>query len=66
MFLPINGRASINDLIQGLVVQSGNDAAIVIAEGLAKSESAFAQMETDYARQIGMTKSTFANSTGLP
>ena len=66
MFLPLNGKASVNELIQGLIVQSGNDAAIVVAEAMAKSESGFAQLSTDYARQIGMTKSTFANATGLP
>ena len=66
MFLPLNGRASVADLIQGLIVQSGNDAAIVVAEGMAKSEPAFAQLMTEYARRIGMPKSTFANATGLP
>jgi serine-type D-Ala-D-Ala carboxypeptidase (penicillin-binding protein 5/6) len=66
MFLPLNGRASVSELIQGLIVQSGNDAAIVVAEAMGKSEAGFAQQMTDYARQIGMTKSTFANATGLP
>jgi serine-type D-Ala-D-Ala carboxypeptidase (penicillin-binding protein 5/6) len=66
MFLPLNGKASVNDLIQGLIVQSGNDAAIVVAEAMAKSEAAFAQQLTDYVRQLGMTKSTFTNATGLP
>lgn len=66
MFLPLNGKASVNELIQGLIVQSGNDAAIVVAEAMAKSESSFAQLSTDYARQLGMTKSTFTNATGLP
>lgn len=66
MFLPIKGRATVNDLIQGLIVQSGNDAAIVVAEAMGKSELGFAQMMTDYARQVGMPKSTFSNATGLP
>ncbi len=66
MFAPLNKRVKLSDLIQGIIVQSGNDAAIVLAEGMAGSEEAFARMMTDYARRIGLTKSTFANSTGLP
>ena len=66
MFAPLNTRVTVEDLLQGIVVQSGNDACIIVAEGLAGSEEAFAQMMTDYARRIGLTKSTFGNSTGLP
>ena len=65
MFVPINTRASLELLLQGIVVQSGNDASIAIAEGLAGSEEAFAKIMTTEARRIGLEKSTFANPTGL-
>jgi D-alanyl-D-alanine carboxypeptidase (penicillin-binding protein 5/6) len=66
MFLPIHGRTKVIDLIQGAVIQSGNDACIALAEGIAGSESAFAAKMNERARAIGLTKSYFANSTGLP
>jgi D-alanyl-D-alanine carboxypeptidase (penicillin-binding protein 5/6) len=65
MFVPINTKATVSDLIQGIVVQSGNDACIAVAEALAGSEAKFAEMMTAEARRIGLPKSTFANSTGL-
>jgi D-alanyl-D-alanine carboxypeptidase (penicillin-binding protein 5/6) len=65
MFVPINTRIRIDELIKGIVIQSGNDAAIAVGEGLAGSESAFAKMMTDEARRLGMPKSTFRNATGL-
>jgi len=66
MFAPLNSMVSVNDLIQGITVQSGNDAAIILAEGIAGSEEAFAKQMTEYGRTIGLQKSTFANATGLP
>ena len=66
MFAPLNSMVSVSDLIQGVTVQSGNDAAIILAEGIAGSEDAFAQRMNDYAKEIGLTKSHFVNSTGLP
>lgn len=66
MFAPLNTQVTIQDLIPGIAVQSGNDAAMILAEGQAGSEEAFAQQMTEYARSIGMKKSTFRNSTGLP
>jgi D-alanyl-D-alanine carboxypeptidase (penicillin-binding protein 5/6) len=66
MFAPLNTAVSVNDLIQGVTVQSGNDAAIILAEGIAGSEEAFAKQMTAYARTIGLEKSTFVNATGLP
>lgn len=66
MFAPLNTNVTVEDLIQGAVVQSGNDACIILAEGLAGTEEAFAEMMTNYARRIGLKKSTFGNSTGLP
>jgi serine-type D-Ala-D-Ala carboxypeptidase (penicillin-binding protein 5/6) len=66
MFLPIHSKARIEDLIQGAVVQSGNDACITLAEGLAGNERAFAEKMTARARELGLQKSYFANATGLP
>ena len=65
MFVPINTRVRVDELIKGIIIQSGNDAAIAVAEGIAGSEPAFAKMMTDEARRLGMPKSTFANATGL-
>jgi D-alanyl-D-alanine carboxypeptidase (penicillin-binding protein 5/6) len=66
MFLPIHSRVSIDNLLHGVIIQSGNDACIVLAEGIAGTESAFAEMMTKRARELGLAKSTFGNSTGLP
>tara|TARA_R110002073_G_scaffold91740_5_gene215675 strand:+ start:3112 stop:4245 length:1134 start_codon:yes stop_codon:yes gene_type:complete len=66
MFLEPNTRVRVGDLLQGIIVQSGNDACIVIAEGLEGSEEAFADAMTVRARELGLTNSTFANSTGWP
>ena len=66
MFLSINKREKLSELIKGIVIQSGNDAAIAIAEHMAGSEEAFARAMEQYARSIGMTRSTFGNATGLP
>jgi D-alanyl-D-alanine carboxypeptidase (penicillin-binding protein 5/6) len=66
MFAPLNSMVTVSDLIQGITVQSGNDAAIILAEGIAGSEDAFARQMTEYGRQIGLEKSTFVNATGLP
>ncbi|MFP4275018.1 MAG: D-alanyl-D-alanine carboxypeptidase family protein [Paracoccaceae bacterium] len=66
MFLTTADRPTVEDLIRGIVVQSGNDATVVVAEGLAGSEEAFAQMMNDRARALGMTQSSFVNSSGWP
>lgn len=66
MFVPLNTTANVGDLLQGITVQNANDACIAIAEGLSGTEDAFAQLMTDEARALGLEKSTFANSTGLP
>jgi len=65
MFVPVNTEVSLGELLQGIIIQSGNDACIAIAEGMAGSEEAFAQMMQTEARRIGLKKSTFRNSTGL-
>jgi D-alanyl-D-alanine carboxypeptidase (penicillin-binding protein 5/6) len=66
MFVKVGDRVSVEDLLRGIVVQSGNDATIVVAEGIGGSESAFAEMMTEKAREIGMTNSTFYNASGWP
>ena len=66
MFAPIHSRVSVDDLLHGAVIQSGNDACIALAEGIAGSEAKFAEMMTKRAREIGLAKSTFGNSNGLP
>ncbi|MET0841048.1 MAG: D-alanyl-D-alanine carboxypeptidase family protein [Methyloceanibacter sp.] len=66
MFAPLNTTVKISDLIPGVTVQSANDGAIIIAEGVAGTEEAFAKEMTAYARKIGMEQSTFVNATGLP
>ena len=65
MMVPVNTKATVDELIQGIAVQSGNDAAMCVAEGMAGTEAAFARMMNDEARRIGLVKSTFANATGL-
>jgi D-alanyl-D-alanine carboxypeptidase (penicillin-binding protein 5/6) len=64
MFAKVNTPVRLEDLLRGLIVQSGNDAAIAIAEGIAGTEENFARLMSERARQIGLTKSTFRNSTG--
>ena len=66
MFLDINSEASVEELLRGIVVQSGNDASIAIAEGLAGSEEAFAEQMTRRAHELGMERSHFRNATGWP
>ncbi len=66
MFLPIHSKVAVDDLLHGVIIQSGNDACIVLAEGISGSESEFAQLMTKRARELGMAKSTFGNSNGLP
>jgi D-alanyl-D-alanine carboxypeptidase (penicillin-binding protein 5/6) len=66
MFAPIHSRVRVEDLIQGAVVVSGNDACIALAEGIAGNEPAFVEMMNKRAHELGLTKSYFTNSTGLP
>lgn len=66
MFAELNSSIRLEDLIQGVIVQSANDGAIIIAEGMAGSEELFANMMNDRARKIGLKDSVFYNSTGLP
>lgn len=66
MFLDERDRPTVAQLIQGIIVSSGNDAAVVVAEGLAGSEEAFARQMTEMAKRLGMTHSTFGNASGWP
>jgi len=66
MFAAIHSRVRVEDLIRGMIIPSGNDACIALAEGISGNESEFAALMTKRARAIGLTKSTFTNSNGLP
>ncbi|MES1991976.1 MAG: D-alanyl-D-alanine carboxypeptidase family protein [Pseudomonadota bacterium] len=66
MFAELNSRIPVETLIQGVIVQSGNDACIAIAEALSGSEPEFAAQMTKRGKEIGLTNSTFSNSTGWP
>ena len=66
MFAALKSRVRVGDLIQGVAVQQANDGCIVLAEGISISEREFARRMTARAREIGMTRATFTNSTGLP
>lgn len=66
MFAQVGSRIPVEILIQGIIVQSGNDACIAVAEALKGSEPEFAAAMTERARELGLTNSTFANSTGWP
>jgi len=66
MFLPVNSTATVDELLKGVVIQSGNDACSVLAEAHSGSEEAFAEAMTRRARQIGLTRSTFRNASGWP
>ncbi|MDH5723050.1 MAG: D-alanyl-D-alanine carboxypeptidase [Alphaproteobacteria bacterium] len=66
MFVSVGDKVKIEDLIRGVIVQSGNDATIVLAEGLAGSEEAFAQALNEKAKELGMSSSHFMNASGWP
>lgn len=66
MFLNEQDRPTVDELIHGIIVNSGNDACVVVAEGLAGSEAAFAKLMTERAKALGMTDSVFTNASGWP
>lgn len=66
MFVNVNSAVSVENLLKGIVIQSGNDATVALAEHVAGTEAAFTQMMNAHAQRLGMTGSNFANSTGLP
>jgi D-alanyl-D-alanine carboxypeptidase (penicillin-binding protein 5/6) len=66
MFVPVGEKVSIEDLLRGVIVQSGNDATIVLAEGISGTEEAFARKMTAKAQELGMSNSNFMNASGWP
>jgi D-alanyl-D-alanine carboxypeptidase (penicillin-binding protein 5/6) len=66
MFIEVGKQVSVDNLIQGMIVQSGNDATVALAELVGGTEQQFAQMMNTYAKQLGMTGSKFTNSAGMP
>lgn len=66
MFVQVGTSVKVEDLIRGVIVQSGNDACIVLAEGIAGSEEQFAELMNQKARELGLDRTTFRNSTGWP
>ncbi len=66
MFLPLDSQVKVDDLLHGIIIQSGNDASIALAEYIAGSEDAFADMMNETAEKLGMENSHFINATGLP
>jgi D-alanyl-D-alanine carboxypeptidase (penicillin-binding protein 5/6) len=66
MFVALNSKVSVDDLLHGAIIQSGNDACIVLAEGIAGTEGEFAEKVTARARTIGLKQSVFTNANGLP
>lgn len=66
MFVEVNKQVAVEDLLQGMVIQSGNDASVALAEHVAGSEQTFATMMNEQASRLGMANSNFENATGLP
>jgi D-alanyl-D-alanine carboxypeptidase (penicillin-binding protein 5/6) len=66
MFIEVGSRVTIEDLVAGMIVQSGNDASVALAEHVAGTESVFAELMNQYAAKLGMLSSHFVNATGLP
>lgn len=66
MFIEVGTRVSVENLLRGMIVQSGNDASVALAEHIAGTESVFAEMMNRYAARLGMQASRFQNATGLP
>ena len=66
MFIEVGKRVKIEDLLKGMIIQSGNDACVALAEHIAGSEATFAEVMNSHAKRLGMTNTHFVNSTGLP
>ena len=66
MFLVAGASVPVEELVRGVIVQSGNDAAVVFAESIAGSEDQFSEMMNQKARELGLTHSVFRNATGWP
>lgn len=66
MFIEVGKQVSVDDLLHGVIIQSGNDASVALAEYIAGSEDTFADMMNDHARRLGLNNTAFQNATGLP
>ena len=66
MYIEVNSKVSVHDLLKGLIIQSGNDASVALAEHVAGTEDAFVQLMNQYAVELGMDNTNFVNSTGWP
>lgn len=66
MFIEVGTRVRVDELIRGMIIQSGNDASVALAEYTAGTEAAFAELMNEYARRLGMRNTNFRNATGLP
>ena len=66
MFIEVNKQVSVDDLLKGVIIQSGNDACVALAEHIAGNESTFAQLMNQHAQKLGMMHTNFENATGLP
>ena len=66
MFIEVNSSVTVDELIRGIIIQSGNDATVAMAEHIAGSEDAFVSLMNNYAKELGMNHTHFMNSTGLP
>ena len=65
MFIMVNDEVSVGDLLKGIIIASGNDTCIALAEGIAGSEENFADMMNEKAAEIGLTSTNFSNSSGI-
>lgn len=66
MFIPVGKKIAVEELVKGIIIQSGNDAAVALAEFTAGSEASFAELMNQYAQKLGMKSTHFMNSTGIP
>ncbi len=66
MYVPVNQKASVIDMLRGIIIQSGNDASVAMAEHIAGSESSFAILMNEQAQKLGMKNTNFVNATGMP
>lgn len=66
MFIDLDSEVGVEDLLRGMIIQSGNDASVALAERVAGSEESFAGMMNQYGQKLGLTKSNFVNVTGMP
>lgn len=66
MFIQVGSQVSVSDLLHGVIIQSGNDASVALAEHIAGSEDAFADLMNQQAQRLGLTNTQFRNATGLP